>query len=1300
MTADGRGIVVQSTDLSAGSGGIDLIGHFIGDSEGSGVGVELVLAALETSGPVHIEGTIDRTGSSGLGSGVRMLGTTVTALGPGLDDAEPLVSIVGTVLSSASGVGVLLNADDRTPEGAEGPVTTRTRIESGPGSIQIAGTGSAEELAVQTSRTDLVTRTGTIEVRDESEGGVLLGTGTLVRKSADSLSAALRVISPVSIAVADAVEFRSDGGPLNLFLVGGDSGPGLGGTLTPGADVITIGSASFNTQGGNVTWLADSTSIGASASVRTQGGSVLVAGSVLDQAGTGTTFFASSIRANGVPLTNPILFDTQGANGAAGGSVEMFADDGLLLVGTQITVGSGRVDLAGNQRTNTAAAGLELRGVQITANGGGEVQLSGTQRSVSSPGLGIRIAAEGATRSSVATESGNVSIVGNVFPGKANPLAVDISQTDLQTSSGVIRIAGGDGSITGPGVPEPVPVAAIGDVMIGAGTVIRRAGAPGAASLQVRSGGLVTVDENVQISAEGGPLGVTLLANSIAIQAGVNILTSGGDVQLGQSTGVDGSGNPVVGPAASIRMNGRGEPDRIVINTAGGSVRMLASTDGIFADRTTIQTGSGDVTLNGTLVVNTTEGADPQAGSGVELVGVVVETTQGDVSITGRSPSLTAPRPGTLLTAFNNDGLLTRTRITTTGGSISVSGFSGNQTGVGSGSQTGVQITDSDLQTDAGSGDGDITVIGVAGAASQSSVGATLLGANLESTVGSVEIRGRASPSPSGSAGVRLDGGTVVAARGTGAKLVVAGNSGDTGGGANDLGLDLRAATIGGTDVTADVVLAALSSGNTQGIASQGTQLVTTGAVNLRPARVDQTGAVADEAGAAIQLGGEALPGTGLLISQTLLNLPQRGFSAMVVGSDQHVGRITVEAPLNPTFNLTLQNSGSGSGGIQIDQPIVMASGTTLALVSAGAVGQSDAGTITAPALVLRGVGTGAKLELTNIANSVRQLAACATGVGGTCGKGPSAYDGGGSIKYVGQAVMGPDPSKQGTTNAAGDLSPVQWRGFDRASDTSVAENVSQFGAGTAFSVKVLNGNLLLDPDVTTSNGVITLEAPNGVFNNFAGGQLVPGGDGHFVVIARTWVGETRNGVNGSGQFPNVYNCPGGTCTSSTGNSFVYTEQPNATVSFGTIVVPYGVQLDQLVIPQTSGLILGDSLAAIFGSSRGTFDPASLGLGQFPAPGQYSIGTSIASPAGYGVTVVPGLLVVVGRDAVTPGDYYPPDVTDATLPKMCTTTAPALTAYSTLPEGDYLDLDWSRSRQRLSLTSCTGLRLKDSCSDF
>ena len=611
MRADGGGILIENAEIHAGSGGITLIGrqHVVqANTDVDTVGVDLVLTTLESSGRIDIEGSIDSVASA-TGFGVRLQGSTITALGAQAAAADPIVSLLGSVLSSASGVGVRMLADVTTKGEPPQTVITPSRIESGPGNIRITGNGSAGELAVQTSDTQLVTRTGTIEIRDGSNGGILLETGTQVTKSADGLPATLRVISPTSIALGDGVEIRSDGGPLNVFFVGGDSGPGLGGTLTPGTDAITIGSASFDTQGGNVTWLANSTSIGC-VHVGAHSGRLRASG-----------WFGARSRRH----RHNLLRELDHGQRHPGDEPDRLRHPGRQWrepVGrfrcsrTMVCYWSAR-----RYRWEPAARTLRAINAPTPRRRASSCEVFRSQQR-GWPDSAVRVSKEcffaGSRHPSCRGDRWGdhdthchhdrirpAPDLRGCIPGQGQPARSRYHPNRPANERGPDPGSRGRRAESPrPAFHRPSPVAAIGDVLLGIGTAIKKIGTGGPASLEVHS---VRPGYRKRRRADHRS-GRTSECCSSREPARSGRRRRHHDRMAGRSSwdraGVDEGGNAVLGPAASIRLNGAAESDPTVIDTraaadgsSGGPVTMLAATDGIVVDRTTIRTGSGNVTL-------------------------------------------------------------------------------------------------------------------------------------------------------------------------------------------------------------------------------------------------------------------------------------------------------------------------------------------------------------------------------------------------------------------------------------------------------------------------------------------------------------------------------------------------------------------------------------------------------------------------------------------------------------------------------------------------------------------------------
>ena len=127
------------------------------------------------------------------------------------------------------------------------------------------------------------------------------------------------------------------------------------------------------------------------------------------------------------------------------------------------------------------------------------------------------------------------------------------------------------------------------------------------------------------------------------------------------------------------------------------------------------------------------------------------------------SLSSSVARPGVSLSAFSNDGTLTRTRITTVGGAIDIEGTSGGG--------AGVQVANSDLQTQTGA----MTLTGT----SSDGSGVRIAASNLETHTGPVTITG-STGDPSVANGVQLDAGTVITkSAGSAATTVQVNSTGD-----------------------------------------------------------------------------------------------------------------------------------------------------------------------------------------------------------------------------------------------------------------------------------------------------------------------------------------------------------------------------------------------------------------------------------------------------------------------------------------------------------------------------------------
>lgn len=420
--------------------------------------------------------------------------------------------------------------------------------------------------------------------------------------------------------------------------------------------------------------------------------------------------------------------------------------------------------------------------------------------------------------------------------------------------------------------------------------------------------------------------------------------------------------------------------------------------------------------------------------------------------------------------------------------------------------------------------------------------------------------------------------------------------------------------------------------------------------------------------------------GTGFSLSTQDLASIQSGFSAVVVGSAEHTGGITVAGSVSFANNLTLQNTGTGSGGIQIDAPLAITSpGSTLVLASAGPISQANdevSGPITAPNLLVQGVGSASTVSLPNSANRV----------------GVFAVDPPASVRFInGQGLI------------LGPLSGVGFTISGNLPQTIVA--LDSVSVGDYF-VQTLAGNLSLNQNITTTASGSTIELVSaGIFDNFGGGVLTPGAGGRWLVWADNWVGENRGGLAPGNTQPNLYGCtyPGscvaGVMLPADGNHFIYRQRPSVTVSADDKLKALGQPNPPLTI-STVGLVNGDTADDALTGSLTTTATLLSPIGVYPI----TEATPYSSPVGYIVTFSPGRLGVLNIPDY--GEKKVPGLDGTYLydrnigvPHMCVATGP-LAIQTAMQGADLLDVEWSRVRQKPNVTNCIALGERNTCDSF
>ena len=260
-----------------------------------------------------------------------------------------------------------------------------------------------------------------------------------------------------------------------------------------------------------------------------------------------------------------------------------------------------------------------------------------------------------------------------------------------------------------------------------------------------------------------------------------------------------------------------------------------------------------------------------------------------------------------------------------------------------------------------------------------------------------------------------------------------------------------------------------------------------------------------------------------------------------------------------------------------------------MALSSGGSITQASAGVISAHSLLAQ---AGGDVLLATALNDVAN-----TTLAGSAG---------GDFEF-----------QDANTLAIGSVSAT---GFDAtAGDLSSFAATGISAGGDAF-VRNLQGDLTLNAGVTATNiDLVTA----GRLQNVAGASLVASGD--WRVWANTWVGETRGGLAGDGNLPNLYGCAYlgacGVTVPGVDNHFIYVQQPTALISFDNATREYGLP-NPLFTFSVSGAILGDTAANVATGSATT--TATIGSDV----GNYAITGNFLSAAGYRIQFVPGTLAI------------------------------------------------------------------------
>lgn len=1051
---------------------------------------------------------------------------------------------------------------------------------------------------------------------------------------------------------------------------------------------------------------------------------------------------------------------------ASSNSATVGASHGVLLAGSNVTAGTGRrVDISGQAGSNgftmnrDPATGAETvvpdtapaTGVSVTASGnqgtlraeggqvtlnaqGGDLQLRYSDNSASGQAIKLVDVSSATRKGGVIDIGGRNILIANTFGPAANFL--DASGAG---GGGTISVRG-TGSIAidqNAGIAADAAGAAAGNggtIHVVAGGDLRSYGSYSArGSQQGGNGGLIETSGanfdltgiRVNASAPAGTAGTWLLdPATVTIASGTasgSLPPDGSLTPLVNSTVQDGDINFALNTGTSVTIattlpnaNSFGGDinfnQGVVINVDKGSApvsfNLEASRDINGGFGTVIRSTAAPLNVSFTAGKNSNSGTiDYNGGQIITNGGSVAMTATGNgfgpcaicmgntqISTLGGaadgSVRLSVPAPGTNVPfgGFTTAAIaLDSTNITAGRGNVDITGFARNG--------TGVRVGGTLLSVEGGLGiisttTGNINITGVGAFSSNSSDGSghgvVIDNARVTSVNGNVAVRGLRQVSgeesgPPPGTGVLLQNGAQVTTTGTG-DIEVTGETQGSGAGLVLMGSNGDGGPSSIIDGNRHVVLRAANDRSSDAIVLNGT--VRAGQVlDLRPGAVNAaTGAGEDRTAEPIYLMGNPTLVPSIFTDSVLLapalssgsdpggfwistdEMSRLTAAAIVAGGSTHAADIHVLAPLASGVPVTLQNNAGGN--IDLGAPV---SAPTLGLISGGNITQAAGASITAGTLLAQSFGGNV------ILNDPGNKVSADTLGGGAAGR----------FEFVNSGPL--------------KIGPVSVIAYDSNGNQPQVQAADSMAANTLL-VRTLSGELILDTAVNTTGGADLVAATT--FQNTGRGRL---GGAPWRVWADTWVGESRGGLVGSGQLPNLYHCAYlGVCTvtvSPGDNHFIYAQQPSLTVNIGSFARLVG-QPNPSFTYTLAGLILGDTGAGIAGS-MGT----EAGL-QSPA-GRYPVFGTFTSAEGYLVNVVPGELVVTSVlpqparfvDVLReePTTYlYDRNIGQAPI---CLATGP-LDGERAQQGNDVLAREWSRVRTRPNLTSCVDTERTNGCGDF
>lgn len=516
---------------------------------------------------------------------------------------------------------------------------------------------------------------------------------------------------------------------------------------------------------------------------------------------------------------------------------------------------------------------------------------------------------------------------------------------------------------------------------------------------------------------------------------------------------------------------------QITVTGAGAlEVDLNANTGGtesaqITIDGATIQTQGGALSIHGT------------SSPAVSISGSNISTSDGDISIVGNSAS--------------SDGVSISSSSVVSNGQVSIVGSS---TGPNTVLSHGVEIDNSTI-----SGGSGVNILGT----STSNDGIRIHPAShIISNNGKVDIKGLSKGS--GTYGILANGNAVGdTAISAGGAIALTGETSD------GTGLSLGQMTLGGANQRGDIILRARNHQDPHSsIGLSTTSIRTSGSLVLLPGGLEERGEivapatrydVVDAPDIPINVGttyGGDTPRYFQLNPDDLSAIDSHTGS-VIIGSSSHVGKITVASGLTLANNLTLQNQGKSSEGIQFAN--INVGDRTLALASSGPLLQAPESSIQAGELLL--LAQNSSLAMTT-PNKVKQLA----------------VDPPSSFSFVNTGTLTIGPMSANTFNST------------TGSVTELAANASSSSGN--FFVQTLSGPLTLAQAITTTDEQSNITLVSGSFFKNVGGSLTPGTSGRWLIYAAATPSESS--LNGLHYDFVQYDAPYPTAPEKSGNGILY----------------------------------------------------------------------------------------------------------------------------------------------------------------